>query len=330
MALLTTFYFQRIQPATVQQAAGLPLTASLRLKGAFSPDFAGEMVAARGGLFKREGLQIELKAAGAEVDPVRQVSSGIDSFGVANAGDFLTARAAGAPIVAFAAGYLESPVVFYVHEKSEIRTPRDFFGKRLGYQPGQDTAMIYQALMAKSLLSRSEVHEVRVSTDFAPFLNGTVDVWPGHVGAEAYAFRQRGVGYNVLAPANYGVHVPGTVYFTSERIANDQPSLVRRFLLAVLSGWEQTYADETTSIPLIASYDPTVLTPELIRFRLQQQREFLRPNGARFGEFEEEHWQSLQDILLQQRVIKEPIDLSRAVAHDFLRDVYRRSGALVR
>ena len=46
-------------------AARLPFTASLRLKGAFDPDFAGEMVAARGGLFEREGLQIELKAGDA-------------------------------------------------------------------------------------------------------------------------------------------------------------------------------------------------------------------------------------------------------------------------
>jgi ABC-type nitrate/sulfonate/bicarbonate transport system substrate-binding protein len=327
VALMMTGYLLRLQPAIEPKAASAPLSASLRLKGAFDPDFAGEMVAARAGLFDREGLHIDLKAGNAEADPVRLVSSGVDSFGVAGATSFLVARAEGAPIVAFAAAYLESPVVFYVHEKSGIHTPKDFFGKRVGYQPTQDTAILYQAIMAKLLLSRSEVHEVHVSSDVAPFLNGTVDVWPGHVGVEAYAFRQAGVGYNVFGPADFGVHVPGTVYFTTERTIREQPTLVRRFLRAVISGWELTYADEATSVPLIASYDPTMLTPELIRFRLQQQREFLRPLGARFGEFEVTHWQSLQDILVQQRLIKEPIDLSNVVTFDFLRDAYRRSGA---
>jgi ABC-type nitrate/sulfonate/bicarbonate transport system substrate-binding protein len=330
VALITAGYVLLHQPTGEPKAASAPLSTSLRLKGAFAPEFAGEMVAVQAGLFEGEGLHIELKAGDGEADSVHMVSSGIDSFGVADAGNFLKARANGAPVVTFAAEYLESPVVFYVPEKSGIRTPNDFVGKRVGYQPGQDTAMIYQALMAKLALSRSEVHEVRVSSDFVPFLNGLVDVWPGHAGIEAYVFRQRSFEYNVLAPANYGVHVPGTVYFTTERIVREQPSLVRRFLLAVLAGWERTYADESTSIPLIASYDPKILTPELIRFRLQQQREFLRPIGARFGEFEDAHWRSLQDILLQQRIIKEPIDLSRAVTYDFLRDVYRRAGSIIR
>jgi ABC-type nitrate/sulfonate/bicarbonate transport system substrate-binding protein len=328
--MMMTGYLLRFQPATEPKAVSSPLSATLRLQGAFGTDFAGEMVAARAGLFEREGLHIELKAGNGEADPVHLVSSGVDLFGVANAGNFLSARAEGAPVVAFAGEYLESPVVFYVPEKSAIRTPNDFFGKRLGYQSGQDTAMIYQALMAKLLLSRSEVHEVRVSSDFAPFLNGTVDVWPGHVGAEAYVFKQRGFGYNVLTPAEYGVHVPGTVYFTSERVIRQQPTLVRRFLRAVIAGWELTYADDAMSTPLIASYDPMTLTPELVRFRLQQQREFLRPFGARFGEFEDTHWRSLQDDLVQQRAIKEPIDLSTAVTFDFLRDVYRKSGSLAR
>jgi ABC-type nitrate/sulfonate/bicarbonate transport system substrate-binding protein len=327
-ALVTAGYLLRLQPTIEPLAARVALSASLRLKGAFDPEFAGEMVAARAGLFDREGLHIELKAGNAEADPVPLVSSGVDSFGVASAESFLTARAGGAPLVAFAAAYLESPVVFYVHENSGIHTPNDFVGKRIGYQSDQDTAMVYQALMVKLSLSRSKVHEVRVSPDFTPFLSGVIDVWPGHVGAEAYDLRQKGVGYNILAPADYGVHVPGTVYFTTERIIHDQPELVRRFLRAVAAGWQLTYSDEATSIPLIAAYDPTTLTPERIRFVLEQQREFLFPLGSRFSEFQATHWQSLQDILLQQRLIKDPVDLSSAVTLDFLRDLYRRSGSL--
>jgi ABC-type nitrate/sulfonate/bicarbonate transport system substrate-binding protein len=159
-------------------------------------------------------------------------------------------------------------------------------------------------------------------------LSGAVDVWPGHVGTEAYIFRQKGVAYEFLVPADFGIHVPGTVYFTTEGVIREQPDLVRRFLRAVIAGWELTYTDEAMSISQIASYSPLALTPELIRFKLEQQRAFLRPFGLRFGEFDDTHWRSLQDILVQQRLIKEPIDLSRAVTFDFLRDVSRRSRTL--
>ena len=328
VTLATAGYLLRFQPTTEPKATSVPFSASLRLNGPFNPSYAGEMVAARAGLFDREGLHIELKEASAEVDPVHSVSAGIDTFGAAAAESFLVGRSQGARLIAFAGAYLESPVVFYALEKSGIRTPNDFAGKRIGYQPGQDTAVIYQALMARFLLPRSEVHEVHVSSDNTMLLSGAVDVWPGHVGTEAYIFRQKGVGYDFLVPADFGIHVPGTVYFTAERVISEQPDLVRRFLRAVIAGWELTYADEATSIPQIASYSPLTLTPELIRFKLDQQRVLLRPFGVRFGEFDDTHWRSLQDILVQQRLIKEPIDLSGAVTFDFLRDVSRRSRTL--
>jgi ABC-type nitrate/sulfonate/bicarbonate transport system substrate-binding protein len=323
VALVTAAYFLRLSSLPEPHGASLPLSASLLLKGAFAPEFAGEMVAAKAGLFEHEGLHIELKAGNPDADPVHSVSVGADSFGVASAESFLMARSKGAPLVAFAAAYLESPVVFYALRNSGIHMPSDFVGRRIGYLPGQDTAMIYQALMSKLLLPRSEIHEEHVIPDVNLLLSGAVDVLPGHVGVEAYVLKKSSVEYNVLGPANYGVHVPGTVYFTTESTIREQPGLVGRFLRAVIAGWELTYSDEATSIPLIVSYDLAILTPELIRFRLEQQRGFLRPFGVRFGEFDDTHWKSLQDVLVQQRLIKEPIDLSSAVTYDFLSDVYR-------
>jgi ABC-type nitrate/sulfonate/bicarbonate transport system substrate-binding protein len=328
VALVTTGLLLRDWPAAEPKIGGTadaaPSAVSLRLSGPFAPDFAGELVAARAGLFEREGLQVTIQAGSPADDPLQLVAAGTDTFGVTGADRFLAARAQGAPIVAFAAAYLESPVVFYVSDKSEIHTPRDFVGKRIGYQASQDTATIYQAMMVRLSLARSQVHEIRVGSDLTPFLTRAVDVWPGHVGTEAYALSHENVAYNVFGPGDYGVHVPGTVYFAHEKIARGQPGLVRRFLRAVLAGWDQTYADEAASAHVIASYDPATLNADLVRFRLDQQREFLRPFGARFGEFEDTHWRSLQDILLQQRVIKERVDLSKAVTFDFLHDVYRR------
>jgi hypothetical protein len=40
--------------------------------------------------------------------------------------------------------------------------------------------------------------------------------------------------------------------------------------------------------------------------------------GSRFGEFHDFQWRSLQDILMQQRLINDKIDLSTAVAFDLV------------
>jgi len=328
VALAAAGYLLRFQPSAAPRVSQSALFTTLYLNAPFDSGFAGEMVSVRAGLFERAGLLVELKPGGVEENSVRLVREGTDAIGVVGADSFLLARGKGASIVAFAAAYLESTVVLYALEKSGIRTPFDLAGKRIGYWSGHDTAIIYEAMMAKLLLSRGMVREVQVGSDTAPFLSGEVDVWPGHAGVEAYAFKQAHIAYNVISPSSYGVHVPGTVYFTTERTVREKPELIRRFLRAVIAGWELTYSDYATSIPLIAGFDMAKLTPDLIRFRLEQQRGFLRPLGARFGEFDDIHWRSLQAILLQQRLLKEPLELSSAVTYDFLNDVYRRSGWL--
>ena len=60
--------------------------------------------------------------------------------------------------------------------------------------------------------------------------------------------------------------------------------------------------------------------------KLEQQRGFLRPLGSRFGEFHDFQWRSLQDMLVQQRLINDKIDLLRAVAFDLVPDLYRQRG----
>jgi ABC-type nitrate/sulfonate/bicarbonate transport system substrate-binding protein len=296
---------------------------SVRLAGPFGPGFAGEMVALGAGLFVHEGLSVTLRPGDNDTDSLGRVTAGEDMIGVAGAEHFLTMRAKGTPVVAFAAGFLKTTVVFYALERSRIRTPFDFIGRRIGYQPEQDTSIIYRAMMDRLQISRSKVQEISVGTAVSPLLDDRVEVLPGHIGVEAYALNGKGINYQVISPPDFGLHVPGSVYFTTERTIRDHPDSVRRFLRAVIAGWELAYSDEQRSVPMIVAYDAAALSPEMVSFQLERQRGALRPSGARLGDFDETQWQLLQSILIQQRLLKDPIDLASAVTFDFLRDAYR-------
>ena len=296
---------------------------SMRLSGPFGPAFAGEMVGLKAGLFVREGLNITLRPSNTDTNSLNRVTAGEDMIGVAGADHFLTMRAKGIPIVAFAAGFLKTTVVLYALQRSGIRTPFDFVDHRIGYQQGQDTAIIYRAMMERLQISRSKVQEIPVGTDVSTLLDGRVDVLPGHVGVEAYALTGKAISYQVVSPPDFGLHVPGSVYFATERTILDHPDIVRRFLRAVIAGWDLTYSDEQRSVPMIVAYDAAALSPEMVSFQLERQRGALRPSGARIGDFDETQWQQLQSILIQQRLLEDPIDLASAITFDFLRDAYR-------
>src|SRR5947208_2717864 len=113
------------QPSAIEPTAVAVRAASLQLGAKFGPSFAGEMVAARAGLFDQEGVVLDLSSGSADIDPIQLVASGAKTIGITSATKFALARARGASIVAFAAGYLESPVVLYTLKSSGLRTPED-------------------------------------------------------------------------------------------------------------------------------------------------------------------------------------------------------------
>lgn len=298
--------------------------ASLRLMSRFGPAFAGAMVAKRAGIFERQGIHIDIREGTDGDEPFSTVINGTDTFGSARADTFLSARAKGARIVAFAAGLIESQAAFYVLARSNLRTPADFVGRRVGRRPGDDTATVYDALVTKLGLAQSRIEEISVGGDLSSLIHGDVDVWPGHVGDEDYALEQKKIDYSIVDPARYGVDLLGTVYFAAEQTITQRPDLVRRFLSGLIAGWELVYNDYTTSVPIIVSFDSKRLSPDYVRFALDRQRPNLRPLATRYGEYSEHQWRLLQEILVQQRRLDRTANISEAVTYDFLHDVYRK------
>jgi len=300
-----------------------PTAVSLRLSGLLGPKYAGEIVAARANMFERNGIDIELRESAEGGDPIAAVVSGAATFGVTDSISFLTARDKGQPIIAFAAGLIENSIVFYALEKSGIRAPQDFIGKRVARRAGTGNAILYDALLKNAGLSRSQVRESATDTDLDALLDGKVDVIPGRVGQEGFLLRQKGVPFTVIRVSDYGIHVPDTVYFTTEKFVADRPSVVQRVLQAVIAGWTMTYADTAKSTALIVAAGKG-LTPEQVQFELAAQRDFVMPLSRRVGEFDDQQWKQLRAILTSARLMDGSVDLGRAINYDILKEAYRK------
>jgi hypothetical protein len=101
---------------------------------------------------------------------------------------------------------------------------------------------------------------------------------------------------------------------------------VQNFLNAVIAGWQSTYTDYSKSVPLISSFDEKALPPDRVLFELKTQRDTVLPLGRRLGEYDDTQWKQLLDILINERLIRDPdsVDLSKAVNYGFLREAYRK------
>jgi ABC-type nitrate/sulfonate/bicarbonate transport system substrate-binding protein len=299
------------------KAGSAPLT--LCLDGPFNPAHAGALVALSKGIFARQGLDLQIRAAG---DSLARVTSGEDTIGLASAESFLIAREKGAPVLAFAGGLLETPVVFVALESARIHTVADLPGKRVGVAPGETSEIIYRALLARAQVSPNKIEEI-IGAELDALLAGVVDLVPG-TAATLFSLKQRGIAFTTIKPPNYGIHVPGTVYFVQEQTVRSRPALIRDFLKGLLAGWDTAYGDLDAAAKALLALASDGLTHDGVLYILSQQRELLRPPARRIAEFDLVQWRALRDILLRQKLLRHPVDLSNAVSLAFLEDVYRK------
>jgi hypothetical protein len=159
-------------------------------------------------------------------------------------------------------------------------------------------------------------------TPLQDLVNRKVDVVLGRRDVDGLELERLNSEYRILRPDAFGVHVPGPVFFAQERTLA-QPNRLEKFLMAIAGGWSAAYADPSRTIPIIANSVGIRLPLSLVSRLMDSQRSLLRPFGARFGEMGSIRIRTLQSQLLQRRTIQQPVDLTRAIKYDILKEAYR-------
>ncbi|MFK4489221.1 ABC transporter substrate-binding protein [Bradyrhizobium sp. USDA 336] len=300
--------------------ASRPVAIKLLLDGPYGARFAGELAASRQGYFSS---RIEVSAQPGP-DFVQTIARQ-HAIGVTSGQNFLLASWRGVPVTAFAASFLDTSVAIFTLESSGLRRPADLVGKRVGYRRASEGDVVFDAMMAQLGLPRSQITKVPDRDSFEALRSGEVDAIIAAIDGQPDPTSSTFVKLNVIKPQDYGIHVPGLVYFASNTLVHEQPSMIADVLQGLIRGWQFTYADYARSVPVLTGTGPAGLNPERLKFELQQQRPLVLPTGGRIGDYDESRWRTLRDILLFAKLGEEDVSLAQTVSYQFLRDVYRRS-----
>jgi ABC-type nitrate/sulfonate/bicarbonate transport system substrate-binding protein len=219
--------------------------------------FAGEVSASKR-FAGQHNIDLRITPGSEQVDPIKLVLAGSAQFGVVS-GDLLAAAIAkGAPLVAIGVINEQSPTVFLVRQDSVIRTPSDFVGKKVGILPGTNTERIYELLMKRQGVDRSQVTEIPIPFDLQTFVLGQYDVRPAFIYDEPVSLEQKNFSVRVITPKNYGVDFIGTVYFTTKDMVKAHRTTVVSVLQSLVQGWQFALSQPAESVAdLIESY-PTL------------------------------------------------------------------------
>ena len=238
---------------TAQQApAGKTEAASIRLGWLANAQYAGDFVALEKGYFKEQGLDVRIDPGGPNIDPISLTASGSNTFGnVSSIAALILARDSGIPIKAFGTALQRHPFAFISLKKSNINSPKDFVGKKIGIQATARPLM--DAVIAKYQLPRDQVQVVTVGSDSVPLMTGQVDVITAWV-IDAPQMKAIGPDANPLLLWDMGVKLYAFTYFTTDDVLKNKPQLAKGYLAGTSKGWDYARQHPEEAVGIVLKY----------------------------------------------------------------------------
>ena len=287
-----------------------------RLKWLRNVSVVGALYAEDHQLFAQAGLQVEVKAGGPERDAIRELELGYADFGEASADQVLRARAKGAPVVVIAQLFQVNPLQWmYRPEDLQIGKLADLRSKVIGVTFGGNDETIMNTLLAEAGLVSSDVKLFSVRYDYTPFYRRQVQLWPVYRNAQAPLIAaqldKEGEKTAFFNPAAFGVKFVANCVVTEARTLTEKPELVKRFLAALLAGWQQALdpKNEEEAIKTLQKYDPD--TPrKILEEQLKITRELVQPDTSlAIGRIDAKGWEQTERIMRAQKQLPLEVDL---------------------
>lgn len=287
-----------------------------RLKWLFNISVVGDLWADAHGNFARHGLKVNVKPGGPEKDAIKELEMGHAQFGVASADQVIRAVSKGSPIVVLAQLFQVNPLHWiYRPDRTPLRTPQDLKGKTIGITYGGNDETIMRALLAKYDIAEDQVKLYSVRYDYTPFYKGEVDLWPLYRNAQApiigEKLRKAGERFDLMSPSGLGIRFVANSVITTQRMLDERPETVKRFMKALIEAWREALLPEhkDKAIETVLKYNPE--TPaDIVKKQLPATRILMLPaKDSQFGKIDVAAWQQTEQIMLDQKLIAAPVNI---------------------
>lgn len=269
--------------------------------------------------FDNAGLDVEIIQP-AEGDNLQVLASGKADFAVSSQEAVTLARAEDLPVVSIAAIIQHNTSAFASLEKSNIKTVKDFEGKRYGGWGSPIEEAVLKAVMQDAKADYSKVKNVTIgTTDFFTSISKDSDfqwIFYGWDGIEA---KRRGIKLNTIMLKNLN---PVLDYYTpvlvaSEKNIKENKDTVKKFITAVQKGYDFAIQNPNESANILIK-----MAPELNADLVKESQKYLsteyKSDAPKWGHQKEEVWNNYISWLNDRKLLKKNIYGKLAFTNEFL------------
>lgn len=275
------------------------------------------------GLFAKEGLKVSFKEGKGSQTVFASLGEGMNTFVITPMSNSAQATSSGVPVISVATFQPVNPSVLVAKAGTELKTPKDLEGKKVGLRSGANAALFFDAFLKQNGVDASKVHLTKLDSSAATtaFLTGSTQVVDAFANNELPTIAaQLDKPPVTLAFADFGFSLLGDGVAVSTAFLKSSPDVVKRFLRAEIAGIEAAKANPEAAAKAIKDRVGVAL-PDLSIVE-EQMKATLEADEATAGHplgwVSDVSWSKMLGLFESTGQIKNRLDMSAYFTNDYL------------
>jgi len=284
-------------------------------------EHGGYYQAIAAGIYKKYGIDVELRQGGPQVNHAQLLAAGALDFNIgSNSFASMNFAQQKIPMVAVAALFQKDPSVLIAHPGEGNGSLAALKGKPIMIS-GDTRTGSWLFLKQKFGYTDDQIRPYNFSV--APFLADKKAIQQGYLSSEPYTIEKTGVKPVVLLIADAGYASYGSLIQTSLKLVQEKPDLVQRFVNASIEGWySYLYADPSPGNTLIKKDNPE-MNDELIAYGIGKIKEYgIVDSGEAktlgIGAMTDARWMDFFDTMAKAGLYPADMDYKKAYTLQFV------------
>ena len=281
----------------------------------------GLYVAIEKGFYKQEGLEVNIIQP-SEGGPAGLIAAGQGEFGISYQEQVTFARTSKEPlpVVAIAAVLQHNTSGFASPVEKGIRRPADFEGKKYGGWGSPVEEATIKALMEIDHADFTNTEMVTIGAiDFFAAVQEYVDYTWIYYGWDGVAAELKNFPINFILLQDYAPQLDfyTPVIITREKLLEEEPELIRKFLRATGKGYQYSIENPETAVNDLLKHAPEINHEIAIASQKYLAGQY-QADAPYWGVMERERWENYSQWLYEQGLIEEMLDVEAFFTNDFL------------
>lgn len=270
------------------------------------------------GLYAKEGIDIDLRMGGPQVNGIQLLLAGNVDAIMGYDFQVLQSIEKGLPAVTVAASFQYDLQGMMTHP--DVKSLAGLKDKTILIATPGRTAW-WPWLKAKYGYSEDQTRPY--TFNLQPFFADPNTAQQAYPSSEPFQAMQKGVPVNFFLFANDGYPPYGTTIVTTRKVLAERPDVLRRFVRASMQGWKDYVENPGPANALIKADNPK-MSDEQIAFGVAKLKELkvLDAGGAvSIGTMTEERWKKTYEYLVSAGLLKADTDWHKAFTTELVQDL---------